>query len=184
MSTETTTTPAPVTVAPVTTPPPAAGEPPEVLAIRAAEEAKARYEAALAATKAQQDAAKQAETETEKLRRELEELRAKATLVDSIAQQHARDADQARLTALRRMGLLDTLNDANALALAPKVDARDPAGLVQLEQWRQANATLFRSSAPSQAQVLERLTPAIDKLPKSGLFSADRLLAKMYGGKK
>jgi hypothetical protein len=169
--------------APVVAPQPA-GEPPEAIALRAAEEARLRYETLIAAAKAQQEAAAKTESETDRLKRELEELRNKATIVDSIAQQHARDADQARLSALRRMGLAETLSDANALALAPKVDARDPAGLVELEKWRQANAGLFRASGPSQAQVLERLTPAINNLPKSGLFSADKLLGKLYGGKK
>jgi hypothetical protein len=32
--------------------------------------------------------------------------------------------------------------------------------------------------------VLEKLTPAIDKLPKSALFSTDKLLGRLYGGKK
>jgi hypothetical protein len=82
------------------------------------------------------------------------------------------------------MGLAETLSDANALALAPKVDPRDPAGLVELEKWRQANASLFRSAGPTQAQVLEKLQPAIERLPKSSLFSTDKLLANIYGGKR
>lgn len=180
-----TTTPSPTQVVTNITPPAPAGEPPEVIALRAAEEARAKFEAALAATQAKAaEKQRETESETERLKREVEELRARASAIESITKTHERDQNEARLAALRRMGLIEGLSDANALALAPKVDPRDPAGLVALEQWRQGNASLFRSQGPTQAQVLEKLTPAIDKLPKSALFSTDKLLGRLYGGKK
>jgi hypothetical protein len=179
-----TTTPLPATVVTTATPP-AQVEPPEVIALRAAEEARVKFEAALAATQAKAaEKQRETETETDRLKREVEELKARAAAIETIAKTHERDVSDARLAALRRMGLSDSLSDANALALAPRVDPRDAAGLVALEQWRQSNSGLFRSQGPTQAQVLEKLTPAIDRLPKSALFSTDKLIGRLYGGTK
>ena len=168
---------APPPVAP--TPPPS--DPPEVVAVRAAEEAQRHF--AAAATAATQKA-ESAEARAARLEAELAELKTKLGSIDVVAQAHEREAQSQRLAALRRMGLDERLGDAHALALAPKVDPRDPSGLVALEQWRQANASLFKAQGPTEAQVIERLSPRLQQLPKSGLFSAEKLLTRvMRGGK-
>lgn len=161
-------------------PPAPASDPPEVVAVRAAEAAQAAYQQA-----AQQAAqkAESAEQRASRLEAELEALKGKLGAVDALAAVHQREADSQRLAALRRMGLDERLADAHALALAPKVDPRDPSGLVELERWRQANASLFKPSRPTEAEVIGKLTPRIDKLPKSALFDPSKLLAKLYGGK-
>ena len=179
MSTETQ-TPAPIAVAaaaPQTPPTP----PPEVVAIAAAEEAQRRYTEATAAVTAQAAAG---ESETARLKRELEELKAKfATLEPHTAQaqrHYEREATAARLSAIKAMGAVD-LGDENLLKLAPAVDPRDPDGRAQLEAWRTRNAHLFRAQGPTQADLVASVAPSVAKF-KSSLFSAEKLVGQLLGG--
>lgn len=108
---------------------------------------------------------------------------------DPIAAQLAeyveRDKRTHRLETIRRMGVTSNLSDEQVLLLAPQVDAKDPAGVAALEAWRQANATLFTASGPTPESVVEATRQDLGDVQKKlgGLFSADKLIRSMLGGK-
>lgn len=167
-----------------TIPPPTAA--PDAAVLKAAEEAVARSREAVAAS--------------EQSRRELEAkyaaLEAKlaappappapAPEVDELKRYIARERASAKIQAARQMGAVDLLSDEQLLALMPDVDPREPDGRAKLEQWRAANARMFRAPGPTPESVVEAVKVQAGDLSKKGgqLFNFDRLVASMFGGGK
>lgn len=95
----------------------------------------------------------------------------------------ARERNDRRLETVKRMGLAVPLSDAQILTLAPDVDPREPDGLAKIEQWRTANAGMFKQQGQTQQSVVEALKPQLEEMgKKSGLFDAGKLTRSIFGG--
>lgn len=137
---------------------------------------------------AQADAAKaQAEASKAALEQRLAALEAKPTAppeaLDTITRYMARERNDRRLDTVRRMGLDVRLSDAQVLGMVPDVDPRDPDGLAKLEQWRGANSALFTSQGKTQKSIVDALKTDLQPLG-NGLFSTDKLIGSLFGGKQ
>ena len=100
-------------------------------------------------------------------------------------QERARqERDRARLAYLRDVGAVSSLRDDHLLALAPDFDPTTADGRVELDRWREQNATLFAGREMTGVQVAEQV---ISNVPSSqhGTFGprlAQKIAREVFGG--
>lgn len=100
-------------------------------------------------------------------------------------QERARqERDRARLAYLRDVGAVTSLRDDHLLALAPDFDPTTADGRVELDRWREQNATLFAGREMTGVQVAEQV---ISNVPSSqhGTFGprlAQKIAREVFGG--
>lgn len=99
-----------------------------------------------------------------------------ATLAAEAREAMARDIDRARLTAMREHGMRDHYSDEQMLAMAPRVDPRDPAGKAALEAFVRGNPGLFAGSQAQQVEALRARVTATAASRGSKLFDPERLI--------
>ena len=115
------------------------------------------------------------------------ERRAKERL-DAIAEREAKALDRARLQALRRLGAdPEVVSDEDLLALAPKVDPDEPAGVEALKKWRDSRKGFFRSLEVGPQERLSELQKSTQEDKTLAPHLRERkakMLAKLYGGSR
>lgn len=153
----------------------------QAAALKAAEDATAAARAAQAEAAAQKTA----------LEQRLAALESKSTVApapspeaDAMRAFLAREKNAARLATVKQMGYEAPLSDAQILAIVPDVDPREPAGLAEFEKFRQANSKAFKSPGQTAQSMIEALKGPLEEMgKKTALFSADKLMASVFGGK-
>jgi fructose-1,6-bisphosphatase/sedoheptulose 1,7-bisphosphatase-like protein len=103
---------------------------------------------------------------------------------DQLERVMERDRKSALVATVRQMGFNAALSDAQILALVPDVDPREPGGVAKVEEFRQQNPSLFRSSGPTPESVIEAARVDVSQVQaKAGkLFNADALVRSLFGG--
>lgn len=88
--------------------------------------------------------------EAEEIRKRAEDERARLEqLGNDYATRLRRERDRDRVGALRAMGAIAGVSDAQLLLISPDVDPETAAGKAELDRWREDNAGLFhRPTAP------------------------------------
>jgi hypothetical protein len=100
--------------------------------------------------------------EAEEIRKRAEDERARLEqLGNDYATRLQRERDRDRVAALRSMGAIAGVSDAQLLLISPDVDPETASGKAELDRWREDNAGLFhRPTAPrvpTAAEVLGTL---------------------------
>ncbi len=113
--------------------------------------------------------------------REVEAMREARVELQTRARQ---ERDRSRLAYLRDVGATDTLRDDHLLSLAPDFDPTTADGRVELDRWREANATLFQARGMTGVQVADKV---ISNVPSSrhGTFGArlaKKIATETFGG--
>lgn len=160
---------------------PAGGGGADAAVIANAAEAVAQAKAAVAQSEAQKAA----------LEQRLAALEAKPAAVAPVAPEGleevkrfmTRERNDRRVETVKRMGLNVPLTDEQILALTPDVDPREPEGVTKIEEWRKANAGMFRQQGQTQQSYVEAIKPQLEELgKKGGLFDAGKLVRSVFGG--
>jgi hypothetical protein len=102
---------------------------------------------------------------------------------DQLERVMERDRKSALVATVRQMGFNAALSDVQILALVPDVDPREPGGVAKVEEFRQQNPSLFRSSGPTHESMIEAMRVDVSTMAKGGkLFNADALVRSLFGG--
>ncbi len=113
-----------------------------------------------------------------------EEVAAMREAREELQQRARQERDRARLAYLRDVGAVSSLRDDHLLALAPDFDPTTADGRVELDRWREQNATLFAGREMTGVQVAEQV---ISNVPSSqhGTFGprlAQKIAREVFGG--
>lgn len=113
--------------------------------------------------------------------REVEAMREARVELQTRAKQ---ERDRSRLAYLREVGAAETLRDDHLLALAPDFDPSTADGRVELDRWREGNATLFHARDMTGVQVADKI---VSNVPSSrhGTFGprlAKKIVSDNFGG--
>ena len=143
------------------------------------------HAAALEAQAYAAQAVKAATAQVDALRRERDGLAEYVTVIEDARSSAQRELDAARVQTARAMGYQAAaeLDDAELLKLLPSADPRTLEGRAEWERHRQRNPRAYRLRGIADKTLSEAVAIVVPT-PEGGLFSGQRLVSSLFGGRR